>query len=381
VHGRYDVWTAVISRTTRLIVQGLALTGLVAGTVAFTSFDKSIDLVVDGQHREVHAFGSTVGDVLRSEGITVGGHDIVSPSTSAKVSDGTDVVVRYGRKLTVTIDGREREYWTTALNVDDALAQLGLRADSARLSVSRSLPLGRQGLSMELDTQKNVVLLVGGKKLTRTTYAATVGQLLAEANIRPGKLDRLSEPLSEPISDGAQVRLDRVVQKRVLASRTLPFTTRSTSSSSLDKGTTKVTTKGRPGTAKVTYLNTYVNGRLTGHTLLTTIVVSQPVTQLQQVGTRAPKPAPAPASSGSMPSSGDGLNWAALAQCESGGNPRAVNPAGYYGLYQFSLSTWHGVGGSGNPIDASPAEQLKRAKILYARGGAGQWGCGQHLFD
>ena len=77
----------------------------------------------------------------------------------------------------------------------------------------------------------------------------------------------------------------------------------------------------------------------------------------------------------------DGLNWAALAQCESGGNPRAVNPAGYYGLYQFSLSTWASVGGSGNPIDASPAEQTARAQALYARGGAGQWGCGRHLFD
>ena len=77
----------------------------------------------------------------------------------------------------------------------------------------------------------------------------------------------------------------------------------------------------------------------------------------------------------------DGLNWAALAKCESGGNPRAVNPAGYYGLYQFSLSTWHSVGGAGNPIDASPAEQTARAQALYARGGASQWGCGRHLSD
>jgi hypothetical protein len=79
--------------------------------------------------------------------------------------------------------------------------------------------------------------------------------------------------------------------------------------------------------------------------------------------------------------SADGLNWAALAKCESGGNPRAVNPAGYYGLYQFSLSTWRSVGGSGNPVDASPDEQTARAQTLYARSGAGQWGCGSHLFD
>ncbi len=374
VRGCYDVWTTVISRTTRLIVQGLALTGLVAGTVAFTSFDKSIDLVVDGQHRSVHAFGGTVGDVLRSEGIAVSGHDIVSPDPSAKVSDGADVVVRYGRKLVVTIDGREREYWTTALNVDEALTQLGLRADSARLSVSRSLPLGRQGLAMELDTRKDVVLVVGGKKSERITYAATVGDLLAEVGVTAGEKDRLSAPLTKPLSDGASVRLDRVTQKQVAAKRTLAFTTRSTKTGSLDKGTTKVTTKGKPGTAKVTYLLTYVNGKLSTRKVLKTVVVAEPVTQVQRVGTRAP-------STASLPSSGDGLNWAALAQCESGGNPRAVNPAGYYGLYQFSLSTWHSVGGSGNPIDASPAEQLKRAKILYARGGSGQWGCGSHLYD
>jgi peptidoglycan hydrolase-like protein with peptidoglycan-binding domain len=82
-----------------------------------------------------------------------------------------------------------------------------------------------------------------------------------------------------------------------------------------------------------------------------------------------------------VPTNVQSLNWRALARCESSNNPRAVNPAGYYGLYQFSLSTWRSVGGSGNPIDASPAEQLYRAKVLYKKAGAGQWGCGRHLFD
>jgi hypothetical protein len=65
--------------------------------------------------------------------------------------------------------------------------------------------------------------------------------------------------------------------------------------------------------------------------------------------------------------------WACIAQHESGGNPRAVNPAGYYGLFQFSLAAWASVGGKGNPIDASPAEQLMRAQMLQARAGWGQW--------
>lgn len=68
----------------------------------------------------------------------------------------------------------------------------------------------------------------------------------------------------------------------------------------------------------------------------------------------------------------------AIAACESGGNPAAVNPAGYYGKYQFSISTWQAVGGSGNPAAASEAEQDMRAAMLYNRAGPGQWPvCGQ----
>ncbi len=63
----------------------------------------------------------------------------------------------------------------------------------------------------------------------------------------------------------------------------------------------------------------------------------------------------------------------AIASCESGGNPAAVNPAGYYGKYQFSVATWAGIGGSGNPAAAGEAEQDYRAALLYARSGPGQW--------
>lgn len=75
------------------------------------------------------------------------------------------------------------------------------------------------------------------------------------------------------------------------------------------------------------------------------------------------------------------LNWGGLANCESGGNPRAVNPAGYYGLYQFSPPTWHSVGGQGMPHKASKGEQTKRAQILFRRQGAHPWPvCGKRLF-
>jgi resuscitation-promoting factor RpfB len=63
-----------------------------------------------------------------------------------------------------------------------------------------------------------------------------------------------------------------------------------------------------------------------------------------------------------------------IAQCESGGNPRAVSRDGRYrGKYQFTMGTWHGVGGRGDPIRNSEREQDKRALILYHRRGTSPW--------
>jgi soluble lytic murein transglycosylase-like protein len=70
---------------------------------------------------------------------------------------------------------------------------------------------------------------------------------------------------------------------------------------------------------------------------------------------------------------------AAIAQCESGGDPAAVSADGTYrGLYQFDEATWQSVAGTGDPAAASSAEQTMRAAMLYARSGSSPWPlCGQ----
>jgi hypothetical protein len=67
-----------------------------------------------------------------------------------------------------------------------------------------------------------------------------------------------------------------------------------------------------------------------------------------------------------------------IAQCESGGNPRAVSPGGRYrGKYQFSIETWQNLGGRGDPVDASEATQDRIALKLYRRSGTAAWpSCG-----
>lgn len=89
----------------------------------------------------------------------------------------------------------------------------------------------------------------------------------------------------------------------------------------------------------------------------------------------APAPeeaAPAQQAQPSETSSGEGL--ADIRACESGGDYGAVSSSGKYrGAYQFDQQTWESVGGSGDPADASPAEQDQRAAALQQQRGSSPW--------
>lgn len=75
----------------------------------------------------------------------------------------------------------------------------------------------------------------------------------------------------------------------------------------------------------------------------------------------------------SAPAVANGSVWDSLARCESGGNWSINTGNGYYGGLQFTASTWRAVGGSGLPHQNSREEQIRRAEILLARSGWGQW--------
>jgi hypothetical protein len=125
-------------------------------------------------------------------------------------------------------------------------------------------------------------------------------------------------------------------------------------------GSSRVFKNGRDGHKHVVYRNRYLDGKLTSQRVVRANVVSKPQRRVVLVGT--------------------GPNWIGLAACESGGNPNAVNPAGFYGLYQFSISTWRAVGGKGIPTDYGYWEQTKRAWKLYKSSGRSPWPvCGSRL--
>ncbi|MGY1814274.1 ubiquitin-like domain-containing protein [Blastococcus sp. SYSU D00820] len=371
-------------RTLKFSLFALVLLGLVGGSVAYFAAQKSVTLTVDGQAREVSTYADTVGEVLEDEGLETAAHDVVLPDPDSAISDGDTVVLNRARPLQLTVDGRTSEVYVTALSVDEALDQLGYRAEGLVLSASRSDRLPLDGMALSISTPKAVTLVADGQERVVTTTAGTAADLLAEQGITLGQTDRMTLLPTQPLLDRMRLQVFRVQVTEVTETTPIPHQTVETEDPDAFEGEETVTQQGVDGQQATTYRITVVDGVETGREQVSTAVAVAPVDELVSVGTKErPAPAPAPSGGGSVPATADGLNWAALAQCESGGRPNAVSASGTYrGMYQFSRATWASVGGSGDPAAASAEEQTMRAQMLYARSGAGQWPhCGSRLFS
>jgi len=87
-------------------------------------------------------------------------------------------------------------------------------------------------------------------------------------------------------------------------------------------------------------------------------------------------PSSVPIAASSYPASSGGVNWSAIAACESGGNWSTNTGNGFSGGLQFSQGTWDAYGGgqySSSAAGASESQQIAVAQRVLAGQGIGAW--------
>ncbi len=193
--------------------------------------------------------------------------------------------------------------------------------------------------------------------LAGTALALPAGVALAETNDDPPSPaeSALAAPFAGHLTLNAQMRAER---REVLVERLTPRVIRTERKTARIKG--------------VDFSKRAHERRLRGsspHELRDELTKSR-----RELRSAKRSTAPAAASGAATPP-----HLEAIAACESGGNPSAVDASGTYrGKYQFDMSTWSSVGGTGDPAAASEAEQDARAAQLYAQQGSTPWPvCGQ----
>lgn len=378
------------SRTTVISVAA-ATALLVAGTAAAavgTSY-RHVTVEVDGVAHDVSGFFTTAGDALSTAGVSVGAHDLVAPASDQRVASGDTVVVRTATEYDVTVDGNRTTAWSTAPSISGVLAALPASASS--MAADRSYTRAEMPVA---ETGETIHVIADG---TTTDIVASSSEgttaILEKAGVSAGPIDRVT---LENKDGETTLRVARVVRGTVSTTTEIPYETEEREDAEAEEGTEKTVQEGVAGSEVTEAYQETIDGNVTVSAVLST-TRTEPTKRVVSKGTKAKKTEDTSASSSSgaassgSSSSGssaaapaavsgdDAAIWAAIAQCESGGNPSINTGNGYYGMYQFSLPTWRSVGGSGLPSDASVEEQTMRARMLQQRSGWGQWGCAYRL--
>jgi uncharacterized protein YabE (DUF348 family) len=353
-----------------LLVLNLAIVLIVAGgTAAYGALSKTVVLSIDGHQDRIRTFGDNVSDVLKAKHISIRDGDKLSPAPSTTLSDGAHVDVAYAKPLTLAVDGKVTSSTVYDHTVGEALDAAGVTpAQGAYVSAKRTTPLSRDGSEIVVSSHKLLTVVADGKKKTVSTKAPTVAGVLKAAHVRLDPDDEVNPSKSSFVTPEQKLRVVRI--KKVTKNETVPVNfpvTYKTDSSAL-QGETSVVKAGKPGSKREKVTIVYADGKVRDRIVLVSRSLTDPRPQIVSRGTKKAE------------ATGNTV-WDKIAKCESGGNWHINTGNGYYGGLQFSAGTWHSVGGTGLPSDHTREEQIKRAKILQARSGWGQWGCAGARFN
>lgn len=378
--------TLIPSSKTRIILAiaaALALIGVAIGI--YQQAHKVISLDVDGKITRVTTFSGSVAGVLAEQNIEVSENDLVSPAQGDKLHGDDDIVVRYARVIDLEQDGQVEQITTTALDTTEVLNTFASRGETVKIMASRSENRTEIGLRLRHSGTINVV--ADGQTRVVKEASSDAWQILNALEITLNPLDTVH--VERDASGTTTLVVQRVTVDQEQEVIPVAFQSEVQQDASRYSDLAKVkTVSGQDGEIVRTYEVTRIDGQEQKRDLLSEETTKEAVTEVYVVGTKerpkvvAQAPSQSKAASTTTPpdqttpapsTSGSDV-WAALAKCESGGNPSVVSKNGkYHGLYQFSVATWQSVGGTGLPSQATAEEQTLRAQILQQRSGWGQW--------
>lgn len=288
----------------------------------------------------------TVGALLSKLHLNLNQGDVVEPALGAHIN-ADEYRINIYRALPVEIDdGGNKVYTFSAAKTPRAIAQqsgVSLNPEDLVTAAASTNFVSQGAIGQVVDIKPSVPinLILYGTPIVTRTHSDTVREMLAEKNIRLKSGDTVQPSLDSPITPGMNVFVLHAGTTVTTSIQQIPEPVQYVNDPTLSEGTTAVRQQGSPGELLQTYILNTATGAKSD---LQQVQIQAPVTEIEAVGT-------APVTSSLS-------TWLyTLRMCESHGNYSEDTGNGYYGAYQFSLSTWNRLGYSGLPNDAPPAVQ------------------------
>lgn len=266
-------------------------TAMAAPATPAASDEHLVSVYDRGEEHAVLTHGATVEDALKDAKVTVDPADIVEPARSEKLIAKTYHVNVYRARPVVVEDGNTRIRVMTA---EQSPRQIAAAAkvtlydeDNTKLQrVDDVIGDGGAGLKLVIDRATPFSFVLYGKKLDAHTQAKTVGEMLAGKNVKLAAQDGSNVPMSTPIVAGMTVEVWRNGVQTMTQEEEIAMPVREVKSADQPIGFRQVQTAGKPGKKQVSYELNLQNGKEVSRKEIQTVVTTQPIEQVEIVGTK-----------------------------------------------------------------------------------------------
>ncbi|MEI3614891.1 ubiquitin-like domain-containing protein [Pseudogracilibacillus sp. SO30301A] len=254
--------------------------------VIFDATKAEVVIAADGEVQVVKTHKTTVGELLEEVGIQVGEYDELSHAENAEVFDGMKINFDTAKEVLLTVDGETDVHNTTAETVGEFLQEVDLDiSEHDKLSPSDMTEI-KEGLEIKVDKAFKVLVNDGGKEKEFWTTGGTVEELLDKNNIKIKKTDKVKPGLAEEVTEDMEVSIIHVEKESLEIEESIPFETEEQEDSSLEKGTTKTISEGTEGKVLKIYEVTKENKEEVERELIEEKVLEESKNKVVAVGTK-----------------------------------------------------------------------------------------------
>ncbi len=134
---------------------------------------------------------------------------------------------------------------------------------------------------------RRVTVVVDGERITLETQAATVREVLTEANVTLENLDYVTPAEVAALQEGMTIQITRVVQWTETITETIPFGRQTVRDATIPQGQSRLLESGQAGVREYVYRITSENNVEVERTLIRQGVSQPPQDEILLVGTRA----------------------------------------------------------------------------------------------
>ena len=191
------------------------------------------------------------------------------------------------KDLTLIDNGNKILVKTFVKDVGLLLDEQGIKLNAAdEISYPLATPL-EDDMIISITRAFPVTVITDGKELVVNTTPATVDAVLKKAEVALNPEDKVLPALAERLDAARQIVVNRITTEDIAEDEELAFVTERRGDDSLDKGTTKLLTKGQAGLERKIIKITYEDGREVGREEVKRELLKEPVPQVIAYGTRS----------------------------------------------------------------------------------------------